>query len=301
MGRKNPNNAMKKRLLEANAYSCCVCKKTGMGLNFHHIDGDNSHTADDNLAVVCVNDHDMHHRPNEYHTSKHLNLSSDELLRYKKSWETFIAECKKEEPKIVATINVFGSIDNIVGMKTVFQWVNRKIEFERVYQLLDAPFEEWIDNAISDIIRLGKNIKIVLIDNPLPIEYCYNCKNSISTIIDENVATMVTSADWKETAISTVYINPNQASLAICIFYTTKEPIYSVSIHKCNGEIHIHDNKKDKFFHFSERKSKRTQVVALIKKILKMWNISHVFIGTGDEDNPTIIDDFRLPICWENH
>lgn len=301
MGRVNPSNAMKKRLLEANAYSCCVCKKTGIGLNFHHIDGNNSNTTDDNLAVLCVKEHDAHHRPNEYPALEHLDLSSLELMRYKQDWETFVSECKKENPRIIATINVFGSIDNIVGMKLVFQWVDGKIEFERIYQLLDSPFEDWIDNAISEVSRFGKNIKIALVDKPLPIEYCDECKNSISRTIDENMATMITSADWEKVALSTVYINPNQASLAICIFYNTQEPIYSVSIQKSNGKLHISDNKKDEFLYFSKRSSKRVQVVKLIKKILKTWNIHKTFIGTGDEDNPTIINNYDLPICWESN
>ncbi|OYO84347.1 hypothetical protein CG709_15240, partial [Lachnotalea glycerini] len=134
-------------------------------------------------------------------------------------------------------------------MKILFQWVDGKVEFERVYQLLDSPIEEWVDNAISEVIRLGKNIKIVLVDRPLPIEYCDECKNSISRTIDNNIATMVTSADWKETAISTIYINPNQASLAISIFYKSQEPMYSMSIHKCNGKLHILVNKKDELLH----------------------------------------------------
>lgn len=299
MGRVNPKTPMKKRLLEANAYSCCVCKKTGIGLNFHHIDGDNSHTTDDNLAVLCVKEHDAHHRPNEYPALKHLDLSSSELMRYKQDWEAFVSECKKENPQVIATINVYGSIDNVVGMKIIFQWVDGKIEFERKYQLLDAPYEEWIDNALSEVIRLGKNIKVVLIDSPLPIEYCEECKNSISRTIDENMATMITSADWNETALSTIYINPNRASLAISIFYNTQEPIYWVSIHKCNGKLHIKDNKKDELLYFSKRESRRTQVVKLVKKILKMWNIHKIFIGTGDEDNPTKINNFNLPIYWE--
>ena len=45
---------MARKLYELNADSCCVCKRTGVGLNIHHIDGDSSNTTEENLAVICV-------------------------------------------------------------------------------------------------------------------------------------------------------------------------------------------------------------------------------------------------------
>ena len=50
---------------------------------------------------------------------------------------------------------------------------------------------------------------------------------------------------------------------------------------------------------WSKRHSKRTQVANLVNDLLSKWNIKRSFIGTGDPDNPTIIDDLVLPKIWE--
>ncbi len=299
MGRKNLSDAMKNRLLEKNAYACCVCKQFGVGLNFHHLDGDSSNTVDENIAVLCVQEHDAHHRPNQYTASKHLDLSVDKLTKYKLDWESFVSECKKDSPNVLATINVYGAIDNIVGMKIVFQWTNGKIAFERTYQLLDKPMDAWIDMALEEVLRLGKNIKVALIDEPLPIEYCEIHRNSISRTIDECVAIMLTNDDWEDEALATIYLNPLQPSFALTIFYKSKEPIYSVFAHKCGNSLHLLDYKKEERLHWSKRSSKSTQVTNLINDLLSKWHIKKIIIGTGDDNNPTIINNLVLPEIWE--
>ena len=162
---------MARKLYELNANSCCVCKRTGVGLNLHHIDGDSSNTTEENLAVICVKDHDAHHRPNKYTALNHMDLSAERLHAYKTEWEEFVRECKKNEPQVLATINAFGTYENIVGIKVVFQWSDGRIVFERVYQQLDGDIDYWTDKAIEEVMRFGKNIKIVLIDEPLKIDY----------------------------------------------------------------------------------------------------------------------------------
>ena len=94
MGRVAVPAKMAQKLYELNANSCCVCKRTGVGLNLHHIDGDNSNTTEENLAVLCVNEHDAHHRPDKYTSLNHMDLSADRLRAYKTEWEEFVKECK---------------------------------------------------------------------------------------------------------------------------------------------------------------------------------------------------------------
>ncbi len=48
----------------------------------------------------------------------------------------------------------------------------------------------------------------------------------------------MTANDWEEKSVCTVYINPNQASLALTIFYDS-ELIYSASLHLCEKNIFI--------------------------------------------------------------
>jgi len=38
MSHVNPTLSQKQRLLEANAFRCCVCKRSSIGFNFHHIE-----------------------------------------------------------------------------------------------------------------------------------------------------------------------------------------------------------------------------------------------------------------------
>ena len=89
---------MARKLYELNANSCCVCKRTGVGLNLHHIDGDSSNTTEENLAVICVKDHDAHHRPNKYTALNHMDLSAERLHAYKTEWEEFVFLCRKGTP-----------------------------------------------------------------------------------------------------------------------------------------------------------------------------------------------------------
>lgn len=297
MARVPVPNKMKEELLKLNAYSCCVCKKTGVGLNFHHIDGDNSNTVIENMAVLCVNEHDAHHRPKQYPKLNHLDLSSEKLLIYKKEWEEFVKECQKDTPNVLATINAFGTYENIVGMKIIFQYINGKIIFERCYQQLDGNLDYWTDEAINEVLRLGKNIKIALIDKPLPIEFCSADGHALSHIFDEPAAKQIAYDDWNSKSSAAVYINPYQPSLAISIFYE-KELIYTVSIHRCKNRIRYIDYKGGKSTKVRVLQV-RKQVEHYIRKVLKSWTPGIIFYGTGESENPTIIKKCKLPLYWE--
>lgn len=262
---------MARKLFELNANSCCVCKRTGVGLNLHHIDGDSSNTTVENLAVLCVNEHDAHHRPNKYPSLNHMDLSSERLLTYKKEWERFVEECKKDNPQVLATINAFGTYDNIVGMKIIFQWLDGNIVFERSYQQFDGNLDYWTDKAIEEVSRFGGKIKIVMIDKPLKIEFRHNDKVSLSRTLDEPLARKVIADDWREKSIATVYINPEQASLSIVIFYKNEEIMY-MGMHRCGNRIKYTDYKGVKSAKV-RRLNVRKQVNAYIQQLLDRWSV----------------------------
>jgi hypothetical protein len=226
-----------------------------------------------------------------------MDLSAESLRIYKKEWEEFVQECKKDEPQVLATINAFGTYDNIVGMKIVFQWLNGKIVFERSYQQLDGTLNSWADNALGEVSRFGKKIKVVLIDEPLPIEFCPNCEVSLSRTLDEPAARKVSANDWKEKSIATVYTNPKQASLAIVIFYMNEEVIH-IGLHRCGNKIRYMDYKgtksaKVRKFHV------RKQVNSYVLQILEKWDVGMIFYGTGNPDKPKLTEKCILPFCWE--
>jgi len=134
-----PLPSQKDRLLEANAYHCCVCKRANVGFHLHHIDEDHSNTIDSNLAVLCVEDHDRHHRPTKYEArANHTELGADEILRLKTSWEAFVAEARRPAPKVIATVSTYGSKDLIHSLQLVMQWPNESIEYTKSYHLLDG-------------------------------------------------------------------------------------------------------------------------------------------------------------------
>ncbi|MGW9123844.1 HNH endonuclease signature motif containing protein [Paenibacillus chitinolyticus] len=297
MTRKNPGKVLRQTLLEKNKNVCCVCKNRGLGLHFHHIDGDSSNTVEDNLAVLCVKDHDNHHRPSEYSVPNHLDLGSDKIIEYKKSWESFVEETKKPNPQLVAMVNIYGNEQYIHSMRLIFQWVNGKVEFERIYHLLDGPHEVWIDRAIEEITWLSKDIKMVVIDSPWEVEYCPDCNKSLMNTLDENQAIRVTSSDWEDSSIASIYINPTNPSLAINISIN-EEIIYTGHLHKCRESLHyICDNYEERL-RVPER-AVRTNVTRLITRVLNEWEPANILIGTGDPDDPALINDLILPKCWE--
>src|ERR1035438_1712344 len=123
MGRINPARRQRKRLLTANANRCCVCKRQGVGLHLHHIDEDSSNTVDENLAVLCVEDHDRHHRPGSYGFQvSHLELGPEQIRQHKQSWEAFVIEAQQSNPRVVATLAAYGTVELIHSLQLIMQW-----------------------------------------------------------------------------------------------------------------------------------------------------------------------------------
>jgi hypothetical protein len=136
MARANPTSTQKERLLQANAFRCCVCKRRSVGVHLHHIDGNSSNTVDENLAVLCVEDHDRHHRPDEYESrANHLELDANEILRLKNSWEAFVVEANRPDPRVIATLSAYGTEEVIHSLQLVMQWPDERIEYKRSFHL----------------------------------------------------------------------------------------------------------------------------------------------------------------------
>jgi len=98
--------------LRAKAYRCCVCKRKDVGFNLHHLDGNSSNSIDANLAVLCVEDLDHHHRPANYASKpNHTELGVAEILKFKTSWEQFVMEAGLLAPKVIATLSAYGTLE----------------------------------------------------------------------------------------------------------------------------------------------------------------------------------------------
>jgi hypothetical protein len=296
--RKKLTDLEKSHLLRQNAGVCCVCKARGVGINFHHINHDPSNNDPSNIAVLCVEDHDVHHRPQAYRKSKHTALGMDKIRAYKEEWEAFVADAKKDHPQSIAVINAYGTDDEIHSVRLIFQKVDGKIVLERHYHLLDGPTEKWIDSVLEEIQELGPNLQLTVINQPLSIEYCPSCGNSVSNTLDWNIATKMTAPDWSMQSIGAVYINPNQASLAITIGYKNAD-IDSAHLHKCGKYLHFQTRKFEERVLIKRSPSVRTQATRIVRKFIREWAPGRVLIGTGDPDTPHLIDELLLPKVWE--
>ncbi len=297
--RKSLTSKQKEKLLSMNAGVCCVCKIRGLGVNFHHIDGNPANNALKNIAVLCVKDHDAHHRPRVYTEMNHLELGDKRILKDKIEWEAFVKETQKEKPKVLAVINIYGTEESIHSMRLIFQTNELKIIVERLYHLLTGPPESWIDSTIDEVRWLGQNIPLVIVDKPLPIEYCPCCGKSLANVIDSNVAKRITASNWEQNSICSIYINPSQPSLAIILLYK-KEVLLTGSLHKCGEYLHFICDNFEERVPIKKSLKVRTQATKILSKVINEWHPAQILIGTGDENNPKIIDNLNLPRIWEN-
>jgi hypothetical protein len=269
-----------------------------LGVHLHHIDGDSSNTVDDNLAVLCVKDHDVHHRPIAYTSPNHLELGAQRIKEFKESWEAFVAEAAKPNPAILAVVNIYGDYSEIHSARLILQWQSGKVEFERVYHLLSGPVEDWIDSILGEVTWLGKGVKLVVADGPLDVEYCPCCRASLSSTVDENLAKKITAVSWSSDSLCSIYVNPTTPSLAILIFLK-QELLYRGHLHLCGDYLHYQCDKYNERVPIRDRPSVRTQATRIVERIINEWEPGRILIGTGDPDNPDLISGLELPEHWE--
>ncbi len=292
---------VKENLLKKNLGVCCVCKERGVGVEFHHIDENPSNNVESNIAVLCTKEHDLHHRPQKYNLIKHNELSADKILELKNEWEEFVKEAQKPNPKFIAVLNVYGTIEIVHSFRFIIQSVAGKIIFERLSHLTDGPMDELTDMIFEELVWLGNNIKLTIFEKPQLIEYCPCCKKSLAEVLDESIATCITASDWRKEATAAIYINPTVRRVTMVVFYHEKS-LYTAVIHKC-GENYLHFMSKnyEERFLLTRTSSVRTQVTQIIAKLCLVWDLdlNRVFIGTGDENMPKIMNDLNLPKFWE--
>lgn len=299
MTRKRIPDTEYAKVVTKNAGVCCVCKVRGIGVNLHHIDLNPANNDTKNLAVLCVREHDAHHRPTQYPALNHIDLAPTAIHKYKQEWEAFVEEAQKPQPNILAVINAYGTVEEVHSMRLLFQWSLGKIVFERVYHLLDGPVASWVDAALEEVQWLGQNIRVVPVGALLSVDHCPNCARGLSNTIDTNYATRLTAIDWDTQSIGSIYINPVQSSLAVNITYRG-ETIGAASLHRCSNNLHfICDNYEERSL-IRSRIGVRTQVSKIVNKYLSDWLPGTLLFATGNPDTPNIIQKMILPVIWEH-
>jgi hypothetical protein len=297
--RVQPSPNQKRRLYQANAYRCCVCKRRGIGMDLHHIDGDPSNTVDANLAVLCVEEHDRHHRPSAYHV-QHLELTPARIRKCKSSWETFVAEARKKQPRVVAALTCYGTFDLVHSAELVFQWPDERIEGVVPFHLLEGNFESWADEICKEVSSLGPNLKLMLVNQPQPVEHCPCCGRGLSHTVKSAIVVRETDARWSSKSICSIYVNPDRPSLAILMSLGEQQELLRGSLHLCQGRfLHYHCDWYDERLPLRKWPSIRAQASGIVRRILDDWKPARIFIGTGNPDVPTLTEKLRLPACWE--
>lgn len=300
MTRVPPLPSQKDRLLEANAHHCCVCKRTNVGLHLHHIDGDHSNTIDSNLAVLCVEDHDRHHRPTKYEVrASHTELGADEILGLKTSWEAFVVESRRPDPKVIATVSTYGNKNLIHSLQLAMQWPDESIEYTKSYHLLDGDLDQLTDKMFDELHSIGKNIKLVVVSQVLPVDHCPCCGKGFSRTTKTAIVIRLTDPGWATDSSCNIYVNPDQPSLAALI-YLRDDLLVQSSLHLCQGKfLHFHSDWIDDRVPVKSTSSVRTQASQIINHFLGEWDPAIVRVGTGNPDDPEPIADLFLPSCWE--
>lgn len=300
MGRLNPGHTQRKRLLTANADRCCVCKRFEVGLHLHHVDEDPSNTVDENLAVLCVEDHDRHHRPGAYRLQvNHLELGAEQIRQRKMSWEAFVSEARQANPKVIATLAAYGTVELIHSLQLVMQWPDERIEYTRSYHLLDGTLDKLTDVVMEELGQIGRNVKLMVHNEPLPVEHCPCCGAGMSRTIKPAVVIRHTDPDWPADSSCAIYVNP-ETPLITLVFFLRQEQLLVCTLHLCRGKfLHYHSDGIDERIAIQPKPSIRAQATRIVRTLIKDWSPGKVFIGTGDPDTPQLIEDLNLPFCWE--
>lgn len=303
MGKRDrirPAPGMRARLLSRNAHRCCVCKKSGVGLELHHIDGDRSNTTDANMAVLCVTDHDRHHRAAAYRIVNHMELTAKAILGHKLSWEAFVAEARSENPRVLATVTMYGTEEYVHAAELVMQWPYR-MEYRKVYHQRDGEIEQWIDDIFRELDEVGKNVGIVFFNDALPDDHCPSCGTGLSNLVHASAAIRMTHPRWDAESACSIFVYPDRPAVDVAIGIAD-EVMFEAWVRPCKGtHIHVTTTERDTRIALRRRPSVRTQVSMALEAMIRQWQPAAVVIGTGSPKKPRLVDAFDLPACWEAH
>lgn len=133
-------DSVAQKLLDNNNFLCCLCKENqGNGYIIHHIveyskTQDNSYS---NLAVLCLNHHDLAHREGISLTNK---ISANQIKQAKKKWETQVKKRNSEKAQKKSfnqKINDWGKINPFKELQSYTEcdkeyFFGRNVEIEEL-------------------------------------------------------------------------------------------------------------------------------------------------------------------------
>lgn len=107
-------------------HKCCICRKSDINPQNHHIDGNPSNNDPDNIAPLCPNCQDKIHKRGG--TSK--AYSQEEIKMYRDEWYKNIGERRKIKDKQDDIIEVRSKSKNFGMLSTLAQYDVMRIRYE---------------------------------------------------------------------------------------------------------------------------------------------------------------------------
>lgn len=95
--RKPMNPNLSARVMLAHDRTCCVCNIPGKAVQIHHIDDDRSNDNYDNLAVLCLQDHD----DTQVRGGFAKRLTAPLVTEYRRDWLKRVDKRKHETDRLV--------------------------------------------------------------------------------------------------------------------------------------------------------------------------------------------------------
>jgi hypothetical protein len=194
----------------------------------------------------------------------------------------------------------YGTVELIHSIQLVMQWPDERIEYTRSYHLLDGPLDKLTDAVMEEVSQIGRNVKLMVLNEPLPVEHCPCCGAGVSRTVKPAVVIRHTDPDWPTDSSCAIYINP-ETPLITVLFFLRLEQLLVGSLHLCRGGrfLHYHSDGIDERVAVQPNPSIRAQATRIVRRLLKEWSPARVFIGTGDSDTPELIHELNLPAFWE--
>jgi hypothetical protein len=142
MPRQRIRKALRIKLLYEGAYVCAICQRPGC--HIHHIDGNHSNNAEDNLIVLCVAHHD------EAHTRRTLsqNLDAAALRHAKHQWTEQIRARREALATVSGQTAILGEA-SFLAIGLAWGYINHR----RVGQLANPDLRNTRDREIFEYCR----------------------------------------------------------------------------------------------------------------------------------------------------
>jgi hypothetical protein len=215
------------------------------------------------------------------------------------SWENFIIEAWQPNSKVIATLAAYGTLELIHSLQLVMQWPDERIEYTRSYHLLDGTLDKLTDAVMEEVSHIGQNVKLMVLNEPLPVEHCPCCGAGVSRTIKPAVVIRHTDPDWPMDSSCAIYINP-ETPLITVLFFLRQQQLLVSTLHLCRGRfLHYHGDGVDERIAVQPKPSIRAQAARIVRTLLNEWSPAKVFIATGDPNTPQLIEHLDLPAFWE--